>query len=148
MSTLRQQVSEFHIAMGQPIAESPGVPTDDRVWLRLKLITEEYGELLEATGYYIDGDYCLGRICKDGRYAQVDLSAVADALADLDYVIEGMRLEFGIDGKPIADAVHAANMRKTEGPVRKDGKRMKPPGWTPPDVAGELKRQGWRGDNK
>jgi predicted HAD superfamily Cof-like phosphohydrolase len=26
---------------------------------------------------------------------------------------------------------------------REDGKIMKPPGWTPPDIEGELKKQGW-----
>jgi predicted HAD superfamily Cof-like phosphohydrolase len=34
----------------------------------------------------------------------------------------------------------------TDGPApvkREDGKIMKPPGWTPPDVEGELKKQGW-----
>jgi predicted HAD superfamily Cof-like phosphohydrolase len=63
-------------------------------------------------------------------------------MADLDYVVEGTRLEFGIDGEPIAAEVHRANMAKTEGPVAPDGKRLKPPGWTPPDIAGVLRKQG------
>jgi predicted HAD superfamily Cof-like phosphohydrolase len=72
-----------------------------------------------------------------------DLPAFADALADIDYVVEGARLEFGINGSPIADEVHRANMAKLGGPKRADGKHMKPEGWTPPDVAGELVKQGW-----
>ena len=56
------------------------------------------------------------------------------ALAGLDYVVEGARLEFGINGLPIADEVHRANMAKAGGPKRADGKHMKPEGWTPHEV--------------
>jgi predicted HAD superfamily Cof-like phosphohydrolase len=52
-------------------------------------------------------------------------------------VVEGARLELGIDGAPIA-AVHEANMKKVSGEVRADGKRLKPPGWKPPDINLEL----------
>lgn len=148
MSTLRQQVSEFHIAMGQPIAEIPAVPSPERVKLRLSLIAEEFHELLAAAGYYENGDDW----CVEEEYPPrgVNLVEVADALADLDYVIEGMRLEFGIDGKPIADEVHRSNMSKLDGVAlkRADGKVLKSSRYQPPDIAGELKRQGWRGDNK
>lgn len=77
----------------------------------------------------------------------VDLVEFADALADLDYVIEGTRLEFGINGAPIAAEVHRSNLSKLgpNGPMlREDGKILKPPGWTPPDIAGELRKQGWQ----
>ena len=73
------------------------------------------------------------------------IPAFADALADLDYVIEGTRLEFGIDGWPIAQAVHKSNMAKVGSKVREDGKILKGPDWTPPDIAGELRKQGWSG---
>ena len=141
MSTLRQQVSEFHIAMGQPIAEAPTTPSRARLELRLRLVLEEFHELLEAAGYYESDDWSLE---KDST-REFDLPAVADALADLDYVIEGARLEFGINGGPIADVVHAANMAKLGGPKSPTGKQLKPPGWTPPDIAGELRKQGWDG---
>ncbi len=36
------------------------------------------------------------------------------------------------------DEVHRSNMAKVGGPIRGDGKRLKPEGWTPPDVAGVL----------
>ena len=74
-----------------------------------------------------------------------NLVELVDALADLDYVVEGTRIEFGINGKPIADAVHAANMAKVGGGIRGDGKINKPEGWQPPDIAGELRKQGWEG---
>lgn len=53
------------------------------------------------------------------------------------------RQEFGINGEPIANLVHAANMTKASREVRSDGKRLKPVGFVLPDIAGELRRQGW-----
>jgi predicted HAD superfamily Cof-like phosphohydrolase len=152
--TLRDQVLEFHNAMGCPNGSAPHVPADERVRLRLRLIAEEFFELLAASdagaietpesmrldrAHGLVHDY-IARVQLD-----VDLPEFADALADIDYVIEGARIEMGIDGGPIADEVHRTNMAKTNGPVREDGKRMKPPGWTPPDIAGELAKQGWDG---
>jgi hypothetical protein len=34
-------------------------------------------------------------------------------------------------------------MAKMSGPVDEHGKKRKPEGWKPPDIAGELRRQGW-----
>ena len=74
---------------------------------------------------------------------QVDMPELADAIGDLKYVLEGTNLAFGIDGEPVWDAIQKANMAKVGGGVDAHGKRMKPPGWTPPDIAGELRKQGW-----
>ena len=81
----------------------------------------------------------------------VDMVEFADALTDLDYVIEGTRLTFGIDGRCMLAEVQRANMAKTNEALasadasKRAGvvKAQKPPGWTPPDVAGVLKEQGW-----
>lgn len=76
----------------------------------------------------------------------VDIVELADASIDLDYVIEGMRISCGIDGRPLADIVHEANMKKfAKGcRYRNDGKLLKPLDWKPPDIEGELKKQGWK----
>jgi len=147
MTTLRDQVREFHLAMNVPVdAPKPTVIPDVRVRLRCALIAEEFFETLEAmmsTNYRIRalrGD--LMAFIASG-HVDVSIPELADGLADLDYVVEGTRLEFGIDGAPIAAEVHRTNMAKVGGPVAPNGKRLKPPGWTPPDIAGELKRQGW-----
>lgn len=156
MSKLRKQVGEFHNANDQPILEKPQVPADDRIRLRLALIAEEFLELLVAA---LENDprdpFVIAEMMTEFREAvadatiKVDLPKLADALADLDYVVEGTRLEFGIDGGPIANAVHAANMAKMgpDGKPLKDsnGKVRKPEGWQPPDIAGELRKQGWEG---
>lgn len=151
MSTIRDQVMEFHAAFGIPVGESPRVPDNERVRLRLKLIAEEFTELLEScagkslTRAMQIGDIGLAieEFVESSEAFDVDLPAFADACADLDYVVEGARIELGVNGEPIADEVHRANMAKSGGPVRADGKRMKPADWTPPDIAARLREQGW-----
>ena len=150
--TLAEQVREFQAMVARPAPRSPTVPSDDVIRLRLRLITEEFFELLEAAlrpamadKEWVDLECAkldVGELIAGGRF-HIDLASVVDALADLDYVIEGTRQELGVDGAPIAAAVHAANMAKMSGPVDETGKKRKPPGWTPPDIAGELRKQGW-----
>lgn len=144
--SLRGQVAEFHWAVNQPVRHTPIVPDKERVRLRMLLVTEEFFEFLEASGCPVE----MLRDLQDGvvhaikcREDEVDLPELADAMADLDYVVEGTRLEFGIDGRPIAKEVHRSNMEKVGGGQRADGKINKPEGWQPPDIEGELKKQGW-----
>lgn len=149
-SDIRKQVAEFHRAMGQPVNELPlEWMTDTRLKLRLNLIAEEFVELLEASGatqsWAWDVRDAISGAIDNLDLKRFDLVEVSDALGDLDYVNEGMRLELGVNGAPIAAEIHRSNMAKVGGPIREDGKRLKPIGWTPPDVAGELRKQGWQG---
>ncbi len=148
VTELTLAVMEFHEAMGAPVLSTPCVPSRERIQLRLRLIGEEFLELLEACdapGFaFEEAKHWIGQVISGcGHPSDVDIVEAADALADLDYVVEGTRLEFGINGAPIAREVHRSNMAKRGGSVREDGKFQKPPGWTPPDIAGELRRQGW-----
>lgn len=113
-------VRKFHEAYGAPVAPAPRMIHPARQALRYELIREELGEL--------------------GRAA--DIIAVADALADLAYVVYGAAIEYGIDLDRVIAAVHASNMTKL-GPdgrpiYREDGKVLKGPGYVPPDIAGAL----------
>lgn len=152
--TLAEQVREFQTMVERPAPKTPQVPSDDVLRLRLCLIAEEFLELVEAFIWplmrekaWVDLE-CLkvdvAELIASASFQRIDLAAAVDALADLDYVIEGTRQELGVDGAPIAAAVHAANMAKMSGPVDETGKKRKPPGWTPPDIADELRRQGWQ----
>ncbi len=141
--SIRAQVSDFHEKFGAPVLTAPAIPADSRVWLRAKLIAEEFIELLEALG--VDARVELVQKNSAGAPMPVDLPQVAKEAADLDYVVEGTRLELGIDGAPVAVLVHESNMAKLGGEVRPDGKILKPPGWTPPDIESEMRRQGWDG---
>jgi hypothetical protein len=67
---------------------------------------------------------------------------VADGIVDAIYVLIGAAITYGIDIRPVWQAVHAANMAKEGGATREDGKVQKPPGWQPPDIAGILAAQG------
>ena len=185
MSKLREQVEEFHRVFDQPIVDTPTVPPDERVRLRARLIAEEFFEVLEAmfAGRF---SFPRGEVMKmiDQYTPMVKMVDLADGLADLDYVVEGARLEFGIDGGPIADEVHRNNIAKSfmclsclgggceiaeaeghgykmydrvcktcdgTGKVSKkrhDGKVLKHPDWTPPNIEGELKKQGYKGGSK
>ncbi len=166
-NTLARRVRAFMVAIKHPVLHTPQVPPEDRVRLRLRLIAEEFIELLDAS-FAGEGSFAdrLGEDLKlviDRGHVKVNLVEFADALADIDYVVEGARAEFGINGGPVADEVHRSNMAKfwpcdvcgvapclgCKGGkptmvVREDGKVLKPAGWTPPDIVAVLQAQGWR----
>jgi predicted HAD superfamily Cof-like phosphohydrolase len=157
MTKLQRQVLEFHKMFSHPTADSPTIPPDDRVRFRAAFIVEEVFEMLEAIfqkpislNGEIDGplDYAraiVTQVIRQQPIDHVDLPLLVDALADIDYVVEGCRLEFGVNGEPIADEVHRSNLAKKGATKTPEGKTLKPPGWTPPDIAGELEKQrnGW-----
>lgn len=137
---MRSQVAEFHLKFGHPVATTPHVPDAAAVRFRLALIAEEFVELLEAAhgGRLSIVRYALENTCRT-LPLNVDLPAFVDALGDLDYVIEGTRLVFGVDGDPIAAEIHRANMNKVANGTHKP---TKPIDWSPPDIEGELIKQG------
>lgn len=113
---VRLDVEDFHRALGIAIGDSPAIRRPE---LRAALIEEEATETIEAI-------------------RRGDLVEAIDGLCDLLAVTYGAAIEFGIDLAPFWAEVHRTNMAKAGGPVREDGKRLKPPGWTPPDIAGVL----------
>jgi predicted HAD superfamily Cof-like phosphohydrolase len=88
-------VSEFHTLFDAPILDTPQMPDEKRAQLRVSLLQEELNELQEA----IDNN---------------DLTEVADALADLQYVLSGAVLEFGLADRfaDIFAEVQRSNMSK------------------------------------
>lgn len=146
--SLKSQVMDFQRMLGRPEPLAPTSQDDAVVKLRMRLIAEEFFETLESA--FMSESWptelkkaTLEKISASQSY--VDLANLADGLADLDFVVEGTRQEFGIDGAPIAKLVYDANMAKMNGPVDETGKKRKPEGWMPPDIGGELRRQGWIG---
>lgn len=89
------QVAEFHRTFHAPILDQPRIPSAARCQLRVSLLAEELDELREAI-------------------AEADLVAVADALCDLQYVLSGAVLEFGLGHqfKALFDEVQRSNMSK------------------------------------
>lgn len=90
------QVAEFHRTFKHPIVATPAIPNEQRSKLRVDLLAEELKELEEAI-------------------ADKDIVAVADALCDLQYVLSGAVLEFGLGEKfkELFDEVQRSNMSKT-----------------------------------
>lgn len=113
---VQEDVRAFHEALNIPIADSPAIRRGE---LRAALIEEEARETAEAI-------------------RAADLAGAIDGLCDLLCVVYGAALEFGVDLAPFWAEVHRTNMAKAGGPVRDDGKVLKPDGWTPPNIAGLL----------
>jgi predicted HAD superfamily Cof-like phosphohydrolase len=88
-------VAKFHQTFHLPIPPEPVIPAMDRCDLRVNLLQEELDELKEAI---------------EDR----DLIGIADALADLQYVLSGAILEFGLGQsfKALFDEVQRSNMSK------------------------------------
>ena len=89
-------VSRFHYMFGMPVLSSPEIPDEKRCELRINLLQEELNELKEAL-------------------ADKDIVEVADALCDLQYVLSGAILEFGLGNlfSELFDEVQRSNMSKT-----------------------------------
>ncbi len=143
--SLRAQVREFHAVMGQPIGDVPRAPSPERVRLRLRLIAEEFFELLDACleDVSVNGD--MHRhidAAIDESAVNVDMVAVADAAGDTQYVLEGLMIEFGIDSGPVLAEIQKSNLTKTGGGQRADGKIVKGPMFRKPDLHGVLVAQG------
>jgi predicted HAD superfamily Cof-like phosphohydrolase len=114
-------VAAFHRRFGNPPPDRPDLAAFPGQ-LRVSLIAEESAEFAAAVA---DGD----------------LVEMVDALCDLLYVTYGAAVDLGVDLEPFFAEVHRSNMAKVGGTRRADGKWLKPAGWTPPDVAGLLRRR-------
>ena len=88
-------VVEFHRTFQHPVLREPNIPSDERCKLRLSLLNEELKELEDAV-------------------KNNDIKGVADALCDLQYVLSGAVLEFGLGEKfkDLFDEVQRSNMSK------------------------------------
>ena len=116
-------VKTFMTTFGQEVKSKPEFPDADTVKLRIELIQEELQELVDA--------------CNDN-----DIVEVADALTDILYVTYGAAHSFGIPIDACFKEVQRSNMSKLgeDGkPIyREDGKVMKGPGYSVPDLKSVL----------
>jgi predicted HAD superfamily Cof-like phosphohydrolase len=141
------RVREFHETFGHPVASAPTAATLGVRELRVKLIAEELMELCVALGVELRIEETRGyshvSVMAYKYDTDVNLVEAADALGDLDYVVQGSNLVFGFPAETIADEIHRSNMSKAgpDGkPIRReDGKILKGPNYTPPDIEACLK---------
>lgn len=125
--TTLEMVQEFHETYGLPVEAQQTTGSEQTKDLRINLLQEELDELKEAL-------------------ANNDIVETLDALIDLQYVLDGAFLSFGLqDVKMEAfDEVHRSNMSKLgeDGkPIRRegDGKVMKGPNYFKPDITQFIK---------
>lgn len=120
MSKTFTDVTVFMTAAGQSIPPF-NANRSDQSDLYMKLIQEEYTELMDAEAVSDDAEIC-------------------DACFDLMWVIVGYMKSRGWDCENIWDEGAQSNLSKID-PVtlrvkkREDGKILKPEGWKPPDFA-------------
>ncbi len=120
--TTLEQVQEFHETYGAPVEPCQTLSDEKTRALRISLLAEELDELKEAL-------------------AAGDMVETLDALLDLQYVLDGAFLAFGlhyIKDEAFAE-VHRSNMSKLgeDGkPIYResDGKVMKGPNYFKPDL--------------
>lgn len=88
-------VALFHETFKHPVLPAPAIPEQTRCDLRIALLAEELRELQEGV---------------DNK----DIVEIADALCDLQYVLSGAILEFGLGEKfkSLFDEVQRSNMSK------------------------------------
>jgi predicted HAD superfamily Cof-like phosphohydrolase len=121
-------VAEFYQAFGIDSADSPieSIP-EQTILLRHNLMKEENNEYLEAA-------------------QNDDLIEVADALGDMLYILCGTILSHGMQHKitEVFNEIQRSNMSKlgTDGkPIyREDGKVLKGPNYSKPNIASILKK--------
>ncbi len=91
-----EMVATFHQVFQHPVLPGPAVPAANRCRLRMALLEEELAELGEAI-------------------ENQDIVGIADALCDLQYVLSGAVLEFGLGHrfKELFEEVQRSNMSKT-----------------------------------
>lgn len=127
-STL-ESVRIFHETYGLPVKDAPDITDEKTNALRVNLLAEEVEELQEAL-------------------AAGDIVEVLDALTDIQYVLDGAYLSFGLhDVKMEAfEEVQRSNMSKLgeDGmPIvrEEDGKILKGPNYFKPDIAQFIKKE-------
>ena len=110
----RNDVLKFMVACGQT-----NVGYGEQADLYMNLIAEEFDELVLA-------------------FTTRNIVEIADACADLKWVIEGMEFTMQLPQQQVWDEVARSNLAKIseDGTVlrREDGKILKPHGWTAPDI--------------
>lgn len=143
MNQWQADVREFMLTAKQPIGVDVFSRPEGRE-MRARLIMEEAVETAAALGFDVTavirpGDpldpYYPDNIVEDFHksYTEPDFPDFIDGVCDTIYVVLGGVVTAGIDLERHWNAVHRANMQKMLGPIRADGKQLKPEGWEPPD---------------
>ncbi len=151
----QERVEEFMRKARQVLPSKPTIPTLAVRTLRAKLIFEEALEKIHGLGLAVmheHPDMVLHFQIRKEHLAfdengLPDLVEIVDGCCDVSVIAIGTLSACGVRAAPLLKLVDKNNLAKF-GPghsIREDGKLIKPPGHKPPDIEGELRRQGWEG---
>lgn len=126
MQDAMDKLHEFHDKFGCAIGTNPKFSDEKTRKLRRKLIREEVNEFFDAED--------------DDNFIEV-----ADALADICYVVLGTAVAYGIPLAEIFNHIHESNMSKLDKDGRpiyreSDNKVLKGPNYWSPDIKAILNR--------
>jgi len=149
LAEAQQAVEDFHRATGAGLPDTDTIKIRNAE-LRARLIAEEAMETIAALGFDVTIGIWQGienrsdqgfLVYDKAATGHMDIVELADGIADTIYVLLGAAVEAGIKMEPIFAEVQRSNMAKAGGPVREDGKRLKPEGWQPPQIGKLLMEQ-------
>lgn len=137
MNRLQDMVGDFNWAIKAQRGDKPELRAHE---LRARLILEEAFETAEAIlgcddAIRVTHEILIKREDEAPKCEYPDMVEAIDGLCDLLYVTFGAFDAFGVDAEPFFSLVHEANLTKLSGPVDEHGKRLKPPGFVPPNEA-------------
>lgn len=125
--TCEMLVTRFNKAMGSPVDTKMTV---DELMLRLDLIREEFKE------FSTEVHSAAWRLSHSKP--PDNMENLLKELADLQYVLSGFAVVFGLPLRPAFNRVHESNMSKLgddgKPVMREDGKVMKGPNYKKPDL--------------
>lgn len=128
--TREDTVKEFHEAFGLDVGEPF---SRDLVDLRINLLDEEVSEFWDE--FHTDNPYSDATLPLE----LLNKEKVLKELADIQYVLSGLAVTFGLDLDEAFKRVHESNMSKLgeDGkPIyREDGKVLKGPNYKEPDLS-------------
>ncbi len=139
-------VREFTKETGSIVPNEPQLMNKEEVFFTIKMMLDEIMEL----GATVSNPHevkmnMIKMICNSKDIEQINgvstfelIGEQGDALVDCYYYSLNAAAKKGINISRIFEVVHKANMDKRD-PVSK--KFIKPPGWLPPDITSEIKRQ-------
>ena len=148
-------VRQFTIEAGQDVSKVPLAMNKSEVKFLIRMCISELQELALTVTDNVEESCellqdCLNTIDKSKHetFTKSDelIAAQADAIVDMWYYGLNGFAKKSVDLSAIFQVVHAANMAKKDPKTgkflhREDGKILKPPGWSPPDIVAEVKRQ-------
>lgn len=143
-SLIQALTEEFMRKANQVVRDAPQKPTDPELCRIIALIHEEFLETARAAGVQITlqtgNELALEHPNNQFGYAvtgEFDIIEFADGMADTMFTVTCGLSAAGIEDTPLMMEICQSNLTRfgPGGHWRKDGKYIKSPEWTPPNIA-------------